>query len=188
MRVLSLALLLPLALMACREETAALPAPAPLTAEAVGHFCQMGLLEHPGPKAQVHLDGLPVPLFFSEVRDAVAYLRMPEQSHFIRVLYVNDMGAAGATWENPGPQNWITADAAHFVVGSARMGGMGGTELVPFASLAAAEGFAARHGGSVLPLHRIDNDMVLASPPPAEPGGAEDFADRLRALGSGVGN
>jgi nitrous oxide reductase accessory protein NosL len=31
-----------------------------MTEEAVGHFCQMELLEHPGPKAQAHLDGLPM--------------------------------------------------------------------------------------------------------------------------------
>ncbi|MDZ4093708.1 MAG: nitrous oxide reductase accessory protein NosL, partial [Paracoccaceae bacterium] len=84
-RAIVLGLLLPLA--ACRED-APLPGPVAMTAEAVGHYCQMGILEHPGPKAQVHLDGLPAPLFFSQVRDAVAYQRMPEQSGRIIAIYV----------------------------------------------------------------------------------------------------
>ena len=37
------ALLVLMLLAACREETAALPDPVPLTEEAVGHYCQMDL-------------------------------------------------------------------------------------------------------------------------------------------------
>ena len=37
-----------------------------LTPDAMGHFCQMNLLEHPGPKGQVHLEGLPgTPLYLA---------------------------------------------------------------------------------------------------------------------------
>ena len=89
-------LILALCLLAgCRDE-AALPQPVSLTSEAVGYFCQMNILDHGGPKAQVHLDFGP-PLFFSQVRDALAYQRMPEQSAAIRAIYVNDMGAPGAS-------------------------------------------------------------------------------------------
>ena len=74
--ILSLSLSL-LALAACKEEVVQTTDPVGLTAESIGHFCQMNLLEHPGPKAQVHLEGLPgAPLFFSQVRDAVAYARL----------------------------------------------------------------------------------------------------------------
>jgi len=175
-----------LALAACREDsTATLPQPVAMTAEAVGHYCQMNLLEHPGPKAQVHLDGLPWPLFFSQVRDAVAYQRMPEQSHMISVIYVSDMGAQGASWDDPGAENWIPAASAHYVVGASVEGGMGAPELVPFASRSDAEAFTRENGGQVMALTDIPDSEVLA---PVEfdddigAGDDDDFEDRLRAL------
>ncbi|KPQ07184.1 MAG: putative lipoprotein involved in nitrous oxide reduction [Rhodobacteraceae bacterium HLUCCA12] len=175
-----------LALAACREDSAeTLPDPVTMTAEAVGHFCQMNLLEHPGPKAQVHLDGMPWPLFFSQVRDAVAYQRMPEQSHLITAIYVSDMAAPGADWDDPGADNWITADDAHYVVGADVEGGMGAPELVPFSNRDAAEDFVNQHGGTVLALSDIADDDVLA---PVEfdgdigSGDDSDFDERLRAL------
>lgn len=174
-----------LALPACREETAALPAPVALTADAVGHYCQMDLLEHPGPKAQAHLDGLPHPLFFSQVRDVVAYQRMPEQSHVVTIAYVSDMGASGATWDDPGATNWIPAAAAHYVVGSAMAGGMGAPELVPFGRAEDAAAFAAQHGGQVLRLDQIPDSAVLAPVESGDTGTEADedgFQRRLRAL------
>lgn len=173
-----------LVLAACKQDRADTPDPVELTAEAVGHFCQMDLLEHPGPKAQVHLDGLPVPLFFSQVRDALAYARMPEQSHAIRVIYVNDLGVA-PSWEEMGSDNWIAAETAYYVLGSARAGGMGAPETVPFSSRAEAEGFAAREGGEVLRLAEIPDAALLA--PVAGTGGAapddtDEFRRRLEAL------
>lgn len=92
-----------LLLAACRTETATLPDPVEVTAQTVGYYCQMNLLEHPGPQGQIHLDGSPdAPLFFSQVRDVVAYQRMPEQSHAITAIYVNDMGAA-PSWKIRAP-------------------------------------------------------------------------------------
>jgi copper chaperone NosL len=162
-----LALLAILAVAACREEVAAIPDPVPMTEEAVGHYCQMDLLEHPGPKAQVHLDGQPgMPLFFSQVRDAVAYQRMPEQSHAITAIYVSDMANA-PSWEDPGATNWVRADLAHYVVGATIPGGMGAPELVPFSRPEAAAEFAARHGGAVMALAAIDDAQVLAPVEPA---------------------
>lgn len=178
-------LLLLLLLAACKPEVVATPDPVPLTEEAVGYYCQMDLLEHPGPKAQVHLDGLPgQPLFFSQVRDAVAYTRLPEQSHTILAVYVNDMGAA-PSWEQTGPLNWIAAKGAHYVVGSAREGGMGAPELVPFADAAKAEAFAAENGGTVMTLDAIPDEAVIAPVVLEGDIGAGDDADydaRLRKL------
>lgn len=151
-----------LALAACREdEAAAPPEPVTMTAEAVGHYCQMTVLDHPGPKAQIHLAGLPAPIFFSQVRDAVAYLRMPEQSHAVRAVFVSDMAAA-ADWENPGPDNWIAAGDAVFVVGSDRTGGMGAPEIVPFSTAEAARAFAAQYGGTPMSLDQIPDSAALA--------------------------
>lgn len=180
------ALALILLLAACREDTAALPQPVEMTAQTVGYYCQMNVLEHPGPKGQIHLDGLPgAPLFFSQVRDVVAYKRMPEQSHTITAIYVNDMGAA-PSWDNPGVGNWVPLSDVIFVVGSDMMGGMGVAELVPFKDPAKAMAFVDEHGGRVMALDQIPQNDV--TPPVADAGDTdEDYAARLKKLGTKVG-
>ena len=173
-----------LALAACKEEQAALPLPVAMSGDALGFYCQMNLGEHDGPKAQVHLAGTPAPLFFSQVRDAIAYQRMPEQDAAIEVIYVSDMGRAHS-WDNPGVDNWIAAHEAFYVVGSDATGGMGANELVPFARREAADSFARQRGGRIATLEEIADTEVLA---PA--GGAtkdpekDDYLSRLRALTS----
>ncbi|MFN3937453.1 MAG: nitrous oxide reductase accessory protein NosL [Gemmobacter sp.] len=176
----TIAILFLLLAAACKEDVADRPPPVPLTASAVGHYCQMDLLEHPGPKAQVHLDGMPHPLFFSQVRDALAYQRLPEQSHIIVAIYVNDMGAA-PSWEDPGAENWIDAETAVYVVGSSATGGMGVSEFVPFADRAAAAAFVARHGGQALAMAEIPVAAILA-PEGGPPSAAADEGDFLRRL------
>jgi len=156
-----LAALAALPLAACKEEIADRPLPVAMTAEAVGHFCQMNVLDHPGPKAQVHLEGLPYPLFFSQVRDAIAYQRIPEQTHAIAAIYVSDMSVAPG-WEDPGADNWVAADNVVYVVGATVSGGMGAPELVPFTTRAAAETFLAENGGEILSLEAIPDEVVLA--------------------------
>ena len=180
-RALILALML---LAGCQEEKQDISA-VELTEGTLGHYCQMELLEHPGPKAQVHLEGAPgKPFFFSQVRDAIAYSRLPEQDGVILAIYVNDMGAPGATWDNPGTMNWIPADTAHYVVGSGVQGGMGAPELVPFSDLDKAAAFAAEKGGTVMSLAAVPDSAVIA---PVEPmGGGDtddaDFKARLKGL------
>ena len=178
-----------LALAACKEEVAQDVTPVGLSPDAVGHYCQMTLLEHDGPKAQAHLAGLPgAPLFFSQVRDVVAYLRMPEQSHEVVAVWVNDMGAAGASWDAPGAQNWINAQDALFVVGADVVGGMGAPELVPFSDRTAAQGFAAIHGGAVMALDEIPDAAVLAPVDLVHDTDDSAFQDRLRALSDKMGD
>lgn len=179
------ALLFALLLAGCQEEVTQNTDPVPLTAETLGHFCQMNLLEHDGPKGQVHLDGLPgAPLFFSQVSDLVTYLRLPEQSNPVLAIYVSDMGAGGATWAEPGAANWIDAQTATYVVGSDAVGGMGAPELVPFADTAKAEAFAALHGGTLAGLEAIP-DTALSTVDAAEPEGEDDYARRLKSLSEG---
>lgn len=176
-------------LSACKEEVAQNTAPQDMTLETLGHYCQMNLLEHPGPKAQVFLEGHPAPLFFSQVRDAIAYMRGPEQVAPILAVYVNDMGQTGATWEKPGDGNWIPADAAFYVVGSARAGGMGAPETVPFSSRERAEAFTRAEGGRVLALADVTDDMVLTPvETDTDQGGDDaDFNGRLRTLPNKAG-
>ncbi len=152
---------LALALSACRDESAEAPSPVPMTEEAVSFFCQMNVLEHGGPKGQVHLEHYPAPLFFGQTRDALAYLMRPEREARIIASYVSDMGAA-PSWEDPGAENWIAAHAAFYVVGSGVAGGMGAPEIVPFADRTVAEAFALRNGGAVMAYPDIPDDAVFA--------------------------
>lgn len=177
-----------IALTACKEDHAQDTSAVPLTEEAIGHYCQMDLFEHDGPKAQAHLAGLPgAPLFFSQVRDVVAYMRMPEQSHEILTVWVNDMGAIGATWDAPGVTNWITAQEAVYVVGAQVVGGMGAPEVVPFSNSQDAEAFAQANGGQVMEFAEIPDSAVLA--PVTLDGGTDDaeFESRQRALSRKLG-
>ncbi len=158
------ALLIALALIAgCREEAEfAPPGPVALTEEATSHFCMMEVAEHPGPKAQIHLEGLPDPLFFAQVRDGIAYLKQPERNARIAAVYVSNMSRA-PSWEAPGAENWMPAKAAFFVVGADLTGGMGASEIAPFDSQEAARDFAVRHGGEVMRLDEIPVEAVLGT-------------------------
>lgn len=167
-----------LGLAACKEEVANRPEPVELTAEAVGYYCQMELLEHVGPKGQIHLDGMPAPVFFSQVKDTVAYLHMPEQSHAVRATYVQDMAGA-ANWARPGA--WIPVEGAIYVIGSDRLGGMGAPEFVPFSDHDAARAFAARHGGELKQFDQISPEDVL-TPVVEPPSEVDEITARLNAL------
>lgn len=157
-------LLAPLLLLAaCDDDRAGAPPPAPLamTEDGVGYYCQMTVLDHPGPKAQAHLAGLPGALWFSQVRDAVAFLKSPEKTAEVAVVYVSDMGAA-PSWDAPGAENWTDAATAWFVVGARVTGGMGVAEFAPFAQESAARAFAALHGGQAMRLADIPAELALA--------------------------
>ena len=156
------ALALLLLFSACKDEIAAIPGPAPLTRDSLSHFCQMQIVDHAGPKAQIHLEGQPHPLFFSQVRDALAYLKGPERDARVVVVYVSDMGAA-ESWDAPGADNWIRAEGAAFVVGSDAIGGMGAPEIAPFSDLEDAESFAAKRGGVVMAFNVIPAEAVLGA-------------------------
>lgn len=157
-----------LLLAGCKPDsaTAELPPPVALNADAMGVFCGMNLMEHPGPKGQIITASRLDPFWFSSVRDTVAFTRMPEQPRDIRAIYVSDMGRA-PSWDAPGETNWIDARKAVFVIGSRKQGGMGAAEAVPFGDRAAADQFVASHGGRVVAFEDIPSDYVLGSEPPA---------------------
>ena len=133
-----------------------------LTAEAVGRYCGMNVLEHTGPKGQILLASQPEPIWFSSARDAVAFTLLPEEPKNIAAIYVSDMGKA-PSWEEPGPDNWVEARRAFYVIGSSARGGMGAAETVPFATEAAAKRFAAENGGQVVGFADIPPDYVLGA-------------------------
>ena len=142
-------------LVACNASDDKIPAAQALMDGATGVYCGMNIAEHPGPKAQAFEKGRADPLWFTAVRDALAYSRLPGEAQSITAMYVHDMGKA-TSWENP--QNdgiWISAEEAFYVVGSVKRGGMGMPEVVPFASQANALDFAKQFGGTVVNYQNI---------------------------------
>jgi len=149
-------------LSACNQTGAekTLPKPATLVESDIGHSDQMIVVNHKGPKSQIHLANTEIPLWFSSVRDGLAYLRSPEQSTKIIVFYVSDAGAT-SEWNDMGNDNWINANDAFFVVGSDAIGGMGAPAFVPFSDETKAKEFASNRGGEVIKLSDINAEMVL---------------------------
>ena len=154
-----------LLLAACEEDgqQAAKPAPQELTREAIGHYCSMIVADHQGPKAQIFLKDADQPIWFSSVRDAIAFTLLPDEPKNIAAIYVNDMSSA--TWAAPEPGNWIDAQGAHYVIESDRRGGMGALEAVPFAGMEAAAAFVKAHGGRIASLAEVPHDYILSADP-----------------------
>lgn len=150
-----------LLLTACQDNAQTIvPSAVAMTDEALGHYCQMSLAEHEGPKAQIHLAGHDHPVWFSQVRDAIAYTRLPEETADVVAIYVSDMGKA-ASWAKPGINNWVAADRAVYVIESKSRGGMGTPEAVPFAEEPAARKFAKQNGGRLVGLDEVPDAYVL---------------------------
>ena len=133
------------------EQQASMPAPYALTAEAMGRYCGMDVLEHAGPKGQVILDQIPEPIWFSSAHDAIAFTMLPEEPKDIAAIYVSDMGKA-PSWEKPGPENFIDARTAfygHRQFAARRHGGTGGRALFEQGRRRCFCGQKRRPGGSV---------------------------------------
>lgn len=154
-------------LAGCSESEMEIPEPASLTEAAVGHYCGMNVLEHPGPKGQVMLGQVPDPIWFSSARDTVAFTMLPEEPKNISAIYVSDMAKA-PSWEEPGAENWVDARQAFYVIGSSVRGGMGAPETVPFSTEAAATRFADKNGGQIVSFADIPRDYVLGAGDSAE--------------------
>jgi nitrous oxide reductase accessory protein NosL len=146
----------------CERERADLPAPPPVEigADATGHYCGMLLSAHEGPKGQIHLAKRTQPVWFSSVRDTIAFTRLPEEPRDITAIYVSDM-ARSRHYEQPDAGAWVEARQAWFVGESDMRGGMGAPEAVPFSDPQSAEAFRARYGGRVVKLADIPDSYVL---------------------------
>lgn len=158
MRILPILAILLLA--ACSEQANETPSAAALTDSAIGFYDQMFVVDHDGPKGQIHLSGESEPLWFSQTRDGIAYIKSQERTAEVLVFYVNDMGGT-TNWADPGAENWIDANNAYFVIGSDAVGGMGSPEMVPFAMESDANAYARDHGGHVMRLAGIDPSDAL---------------------------
>ncbi len=159
---LAYALLIPIAVAGCQREATKIPPPQKMTADAIGHYCGMNLIEHPGPKGQIFAASLIEPVWFSSVRDTIAFTMLPDEPKDIQAIYVSDMGKA-KSWNDPGADNWVEARKALFVIGSRAKGGMGGDEAVPFSDRNDAQKFVAENGGEIVTFAQVPRDYVLAS-------------------------
>lgn len=160
--ILILLFCLPLVAGCWQDEVVEVPAPAQLTQDAVGYYCNMTVADHPGPKGQIHLKGAKAPLWFSSARDTVAFTMLPGESKKIAAIYVHDAGNL-ADWRRPGDDAWIEARSAHYVIHSAMKGGMGQPETVPFASVEKAKSFIAKHGGKLVAWAEIPTGYVIVT-------------------------
>lgn len=153
-----------LTLGGCNRQGAptAAPAPVEITDDAVGHYCGMGLNEHSGPKGQIFVADRKDPYWFSSVRDAFAFTRLPEEPRNITAIYVNDMAKA-RNWDRPEPGTWIDAKRAWFVIGSKRRGGMDVNEAVPFGAETKAKDFVAENGGRIVRFDGVPDDYIFPS-------------------------
>ncbi|MEI8394803.1 MAG: nitrous oxide reductase accessory protein NosL [Rhodospirillaceae bacterium] len=150
-----------LILTGCQQQDTAIPPPLEVSDAASGHYCGMPLAEHPGPKGQIFLRSAPgKPIWFTSVRDAIAFTFLPEEPKDVIALYVNDMGRA-KNWEQPEPGTWVEARQAWFVIDSSRKGGMGAPEAIPFGEQAAATAFREANGGRVVRFADIPAAYVL---------------------------
>ncbi len=146
-------------LSACeKNQPVEIPPAQTLTREATGYYCLMTVVNHHGPKGQIFLSDKAQPLWFTSVRDTIAFTLSPEEPKNIAAIYVSDM--SHADWDNPGENNWIDARKAWYVLNSKRSGGMGALEAVPFSTKENAELFANEQGGTVYTFATIPPDYV----------------------------
>lgn len=145
-----------------KQQQAEMPAPFALTAEAMGRYCGMNVLEHAGPKGQIILEQIPEAIWFSSARDTVAFTMLPDEPKEIAAIYVSDMGKA-PSWDKPGAENWIDARKAFYVIGSSQRGGMGAEEAVPFSEEAAAQAFTGENGGEVVKFSDLPENYILGA-------------------------
>lgn len=136
------------------------PDPRAITTESVGHFCSMDLIEHDGPKGQIFVKGRADPLWFSTIRQTLAYTILPDSPKGLDAIYVTDM-AVVKNMRQPEVESWMNARDAYYVTESEQAGGMGGEDPLPFSDRGKAEEFAARYGGQILKFDEISEDYIL---------------------------
>ncbi|HEX6361616.1 MAG TPA: nitrous oxide reductase accessory protein NosL, partial [Albitalea sp.] len=98
-----------------RSPASAPPQPLDVQADSTGHYCGMLLVDHEGPKGQIHLASRDRPVWFSSVRDTIAFTRLPEEPRDVTAIYVSDMARA-KQWRQPEPGAWVEARQAWFVL------------------------------------------------------------------------
>lgn len=147
-------------ILSCSETVpVAIPLPQELSRDSIGYFCQMTVVEHKGPKGQIILSDQDEPLWFTSVRDTIAFTVLPGEAKNIAAIYVTDIGIA--SWDSPEAGTWVDGYKAWYVVNSSRTGGMGAQEIVPFGKKEDAVQFVSRYGGEIVDFKSIPKNQFL---------------------------
>jgi copper chaperone NosL len=163
-------LFIAIVLAACSQQQQEIkPLPQLSSRDDVGYFCGMIVEDHQGPKSQLFLAGNEDPLWFTSVRDGIAYTLLPGESGVTSAFYVTAMDKSD--WNHPEKQGaaWIEARSAWYVIDSDKKGGMGMAEAIPFAEEEAAKGFVEEFGGRPVRLSRIPEAYILGHGQQHEP-------------------
>lgn len=136
------------------------PPPQEITLDSVGHFCGMDLIEHDGPKGQIFVKGSQQPLWFSTIRQVMAYSILPDSPKGLSAIYVTDMSKA-QNLHQPEDGSWMKAVDAYYVTESRYQGGMGGEDPLPFSEETQALAFIQEHGGRIQRFGEMSEDYIL---------------------------
>lgn len=151
---------------ACEEHTLE-PSiePRAVTIEDIGYYCNMVVQNHSGPKAQIILTDNKQAIWFTSVRDSLAFTMIPGEPKNIGAFFVTAMD--DMKWDHPEQDmgNWGPAQSMFYVINSTRRGGMGQNEAIPFRSRQNAISFTARYGGNIVKYDVIPHDYILGNDP-----------------------
>ncbi len=137
--------------------------PQKVTRDDIGYYCNMIIEDHSGPKGQIILSNTEKAIWFTSVRDAVAFNLLPDESRNIAAFFVTAMDEAD--WHHPEKENnnWIDAKSALYVINSRQRGGMGQMEAIPFKYKQSANTFIENHGGEILSYVEIPENYILGN-------------------------
>ena len=131
----------------------------PIAAGDECHVCGMEIAAFPGPKGQAFIRNRTAPLKFCSTVDLFSWLLQPETAAVLEAAYVHDM--AGNDWERPDDNRYVDARDAWYVVSREQRGAMGPT-LMSFADKAAADQYAAQHGGRAMAYAEVTLETLAA--------------------------
>lgn len=157
-------ILLMLVLFACDNSAPKqIYTPQAVTRDDIGYYCNMIVEDHSGPKGQILLTGTEKAIWFTSVRDAVAFNLLPEEAKNIGAFFVTAMDEA--EWSHPEKKNsnWTDAQSALYVIESKQLGGMGQMEVIPFKRQQSASNFVEKYGGKIVSYIDIPRDYILGN-------------------------
>ena len=120
------------------------------------HICGMVILNYPGAKAQVFVQGEKDPLKFCSVKDGFVYVLQPENARRAVAFWVSDFGNKQ---DLPLHEKMLKAQEAFFNVGSDVRGAMG-KSILPFAAKEEVLAFTKEHEGKIVKYSEVNLELL----------------------------